>query len=212
VQLSSAAVAELGLRPPGFSGLLRSPGLGIASVRFDWTGQPESLVIEVAGELPGRLGPPFGQAGPELMAGLVRPGPSPAEDQFIGRVSISVNLTDPTAAEIAAEALHALGVPLLLDRSRGHPTPIEAASVSRKTVGTSGDSSIEPVRRLYELLDEGIADTSVTVNTYRQLPTATDPGAVILGLQGGLTIADALPAADYYYAPGQGFVRWQTCG
>jgi hypothetical protein len=207
VQLSSAAISGLGLRSGSSTGLLRSAGLGIASVKFDWTGQPESLVIEAAGELPGRLGPPFGSAGPNLMTGLVSPGPSSDDEQFIGRVSIGIGLTDLSTAAIATGALHALGVPLLLNRRAD-----DTADETLAGPGSSAAVGIDPVKRLYELLDAGTADTSVTVNTYRKLPTAASPGAVTLGLQGGLTVANALPAADYYYAPGQGFVQWQTCG
>ncbi len=206
VRLSTSATTALGLQPDDLTGLTMVTGLGIAGIRYDETGRPDQLVIEAAGQLPGRLGPPFGKAGPALMAGLVAPGPAGTDGHFTGRVTMTLDLTDEPTATVAADALHALGVPLLLDQGspQAPPAPPERAGRAAAARG--------PVQRLYRLLDQGAAGTSVTVNTYRPSTSPDYAGGVTLGLQGGLTIAGALPAADYYYAPGQGFVQWQTCG
>jgi hypothetical protein len=37
------------------------------------------------------------------------------------------------------------------------------------------------------------------------------PAQVLLTRSGRLTVADALPAADFYLAPSVGFVKWQEC-
>ena len=120
----------------------------------------------------------------------------PSEPEpFTGRVSIRIDLRTPEVAEAAANALHALGVPLLLD------------------LGT--ENAPAPLQRLYGLLDAGAAGTSVTVSAYRWANDElgdNDSPAVGLGMQGGLTVKGALPGDDFYYAPGQGLVRWQTCG
>src|SRR5262249_22816953 len=124
--------------------------------------------------------------------GLLSPPAGGGAQRFTGRISMMLDLSDPLVRVSTADALHALGVPLLLDQ--GHPVSPTGA-----------------VADLYALLDSGARGTSVTINTYR-LPAgaSSSPGAT-LGLQGGLTIAGALPGADYYYAPHQGFVKWQVC-
>jgi hypothetical protein len=196
LRLTPAAGNALGLLlRPGIGVQPSPPGLGIASIAFDGTGRPERLTIEAAGRLPGRLGPPFGGAGPNVMAGLLTPGPNPSPGQFTGRVSISIALGDNASTDVAADALHAIGVPLLLDRGTDPEHPPRRS-----------------VQSFYRLLDRGTADSSVTVNTYRTSSGSKERPTVTLGLQGGLTIADALPDRDYYYAPGQGFVEWQRCG
>lgn len=197
VELSAAGTGTLNLLEAGSGVGPARPGLGVVSIAYDATGRADRLTIEAAGRLPQRLGPPFGSVGPQVMAGLLTPGPSRG-GFFIGRVSISVSLEDPTTAGLAADALHAAGVPLLLDLGR-RPA---SSTLARK----------QAVLRFYQLLDDGSADSSVTVNTYRTRADAGDHPTVALGLQGGLTVADALPDADYYYAAGQGFVEWQRCG
>jgi hypothetical protein len=210
-QLSSAAVTALGLRTEQAIGLLPSPGvgagIGVASVSFDWTGRATALGFEVAGELPVRLGPPFGSAGPNVMAGLVDPGPAVSGTTFTGRVSMNIDLTDGSTSAAAVEALHALGVPLLLDQQ------IQLSAQTRRPVDPEAGAEWvrDRVRALYQELDRGAEGTSVTVNTYRRLPATTAARQVALGLQGGLTITGSLPDNDYYYAPAQGFVLWQTC-
>ncbi len=152
-QLSSDAVTALGLRTENAAGLSPSPGvggIGVASVSFDWTGRATALGFEVAGELPGRLGPPFGNAGPNVMAGLVDPGPAAAEPAFTGRISMSVNLTNEKTATAAVNALHALGVPLLLDR-----TELLSPTTRKPVELAAGEQWVrDQIRPLYQELDQ----------------------------------------------------------
>lgn len=160
----------------------------VAALTFDRLGRPRQLVIETAGRLRGSLGP--AAASSERLLGLLLDDSGPPEpDPFTGRVAIRIDLLRSEAAEAAAQALHWLGVPLLLE---------------------FGESLAEsnPVQALYDLIDAGAPGTSVTVSAYRVPNVETEVG---LGLQGGLTVRGALPGDDFYYAPGQGLVRWQTC-
>lgn len=187
VRLSETVAARLRLGGAG-------SGMTVASVAFDRQGLPRQLVLETAGEIRGWLGP-SAEEPPALMGSLLAEAEPSEPEPFTGRVSIRIDLRTPEVAAAAADALHALGVPLLLD------------------LGTKNAPA--PLPRLYGLLDAGAAGTSVTVSAYRWANDElgdNDSPAVGLGTQGGLTVKGALPGDDFYYAPGQGLVRWQTCG
>jgi hypothetical protein len=187
VRLSSTAATQLKLGGAG-------SGMTVASVAFDREGLPRQLVLETAGEIRGWLRPSAEEPAGLMESLLAEAEPSEPEP-FTGRVSIRIDLRAPEVAGAVADALHALGVPLLLD------------------LGT--ENAPAPLPRLYGLLDAGAPGTSVTVSAYRWANdevTGNDPLLVGLGMQGGLTVKGALPGDDFYYAPGQGLVRWQTCG
>ncbi|MDP9826609.1 hypothetical protein [Kineosporia succinea] len=189
VELSPSAATALRLRGYG-------PGMTVASIAFDRQGSPEQLVVESAGQLRGWL-TPAADTGSDLLTRLLDESAPTELPPFTGRVTIRIDLRDPgptdsagnaANADLAADALHELGVPLLLDR---------------------GDADPDAVTSLYRELDAGRAGTSVTVSAYRSENASPEVG---LGLQGGLTVKGARPGDDFYYAPGQGLVRWQTCG
>lgn len=199
--LTAAAGAGFGLFPSGSALGPTAPGLTLLSIRYDQDGNPERLTIEAAGSLPARLGP-AARAEPDVISGLLAPGPEVEPGRFTGRVVITVGLTDRVLLELAADALHELGVPVLPDAG-SLPAP--------STGGTRPAAASTAVRRLYQALDDGAEGASVTVNTYQLHRAAGQRSAVALGLQGGLTVTGALPAADFYYSPGQGFVKWREC-
>lgn len=221
-RLGRTVAVQLGLAPPPASAEPDPGGQLLASIGYDPAGRAERLRIEAAGELPGQLGPPFGAPGPAVMASLLSPGPVHDARRFVGRVVMSLSLANSDDRAVVADALHELGIPVLLDAARpptdgagatgtgtGKTATGETATGETATDGTG--TSGAAVRGLYRLLDSGAAASSVTVNTYRPAPVGSPRPVAGLGLQGGLTLSGLLPAADYYYAPRQGFVRWQQC-
>ncbi|MCE0534316.1 hypothetical protein LWF15_02225 [Kineosporia rhizophila] len=193
----------------GESFRLGTPGSAttVAGVTFDRFGRARYLVIETAGGLRGWLSASAGT--PEHLLGtLLDVGEPEGSDltsdsveseepeepaPFVGRATIRIDLLRSEPAGAAADVLHWLGVPLLLDLGQGSEL----------------EEGQDPVQRLYALLDAGAPGTSVTVSAYRTAQNASPE--VGLGMLGGLTVRGALPGDDFYYAPGQGLVRWQTC-
>lgn len=192
--LTGSAGAGLGLFPAGSGLAPAAPGRTLASIGYDENGNPEQLTVEAAGALPARLGPEARPV-PDVLTGLLTPGPGVDEDRFLGRVVLTVSLTDRDLLDLAADALHELGVAELPDAGR--------------PPGERSDDGSTAVQRLYRAVDDGTEGTAVTVNTYRVAGDARPE--VTLGLQGGLTVSGATPTADYFYAAGQGFVKWREC-
>ena len=185
VELTDAAAQPFRLSDAGL-------GKTVVSVAIDGQGSPQQLVIETAGRLRGWLRP-SADIPEALMSGLLDDDRS--AEPFTGRVSIRIDLLRTENADAAADALHWLGVPLLLESGDQRIRP---GVIPEK----------DPVRTLYALLDTGAPGTSTTVSAYRVGKGSPEVG---LGMLGGLTVRGALPGDDFYYAPGQGLVRWQTC-
>ncbi|GAB3242112.1 hypothetical protein [Kineosporia babensis] len=199
VELTSEAAEAFGLGS--------GAGKTVAGVTFDDLGRPRQLVVETAGRLRGWLGP-TAEAPTRLLGTLLdvhqaddssdpaEPAANQEPEPFTGRAVIRIDLMRTEVADAAADALHRLGIPLLLNLG---DTDLRPDSVLAE----------DPVQELYELLDSGSPGGSFTVSAYRTSPG--DATEAVLGMQGGLTVRGALPGDDFYYAPGQGLVRWQTC-
>jgi hypothetical protein len=236
-RLAPSVATTLGvLAPAGSTGSGGGTGRTVLTVMDDDSGRPQRLVLEVAGALPGalgqgriqQLGTSAGSGLTALLPPLASPPPTaPSLDSFAGRLTLSVDLTDRRTRRIAADALHAMGVPVLLGDGSGPWSASPAGAVTRPRArpptrpgGTAGGkptaaapSTVRTraaLQQFYRLFDTGVAGTSVTVNTYRTDGAGVTP-QVVLGLLGGLTFMHSLPADDYYYAPGHGFVKWQEC-
>jgi hypothetical protein len=260
-RLAPSVASLLGLLAPdgsvdgGFG-----PGRIVVTLTSDAAGRPARIALEAAGALPStlnqsRVASVPGTAGSRL-SGLLPPlgklaSTAPSLDSFAGRVTLAVNLSSPATLRTVADALHALGVPLLLGdgngswstppaakptkagprtKARPRTTPVKAtkpspaaaaaagaaAAAAKKKLSAAAAAAIAArsrgaLQNLYALFDTGPAGTSVTVNTYRTDGLQNARPSITLGLQGGLTFTDSLPADDYYYAAGQGFVKWQEC-
>jgi hypothetical protein len=226
-RLAPSVASLLGLlAPDGSVGGGFGPGRIVVTLTSDAAGRPERIALEAAGALPStlnqnRIGSVPGTARSRLN-GLLPPlgkvaSTAPSLDSFAGRVTLTVNLSSPATLRTVGDALHAMGVPLLLGDGVGSwSTPAAvAAAVAAKKKGPAPDAVAARTRsalqNLYALFDTGATGTSVTVNTYRSDGLRDPRPRITLGLQGGLTFTDSLPADDYYYAAGQGFVKWQEC-
>jgi hypothetical protein len=234
-RLAPSVASLLGLLAPnGSVGGGSGPSRIVVTLTSDAAGRPDRIALEAAGALPStldqsRTGARPGGAGSRLN-GLLPPlgkvaSTAPSLDSFAGRVTLAANLSSPAAARTVGDALHALGVPLLLGDGVGSwsvapakaSKPAKPARARQVAPGraTPPDATAVRVRsalqNLYALFDAGTAGTSVTVNTYRTDGRQNTRPAITLGLQGGLTFTGSLPADDYYYAAGQGFVKWQEC-
>jgi hypothetical protein len=231
-RLAPSVASLLGLlAPDGSVGGGFGPGRIVVTLTSDAAGRPERVALEAAGALPStlnqkRITPVPAIAGSRLTALLPRLGvvgsTAPSLDSFAGRVTLTVELSSPASTRAAADGLHALGVPLLLGDGIGTwstaPTtkaaPAKPPGRTTAKTPTADPGAVHTRKALadfYALFDSGHAGTSVTVNTYRSDGLANPRPTITLGLQDGLTFTDSLPADDYYYAPGQGFVKWQEC-
>ncbi len=195
LKLSAEAAGKLGL----FSAVDATgkfSGEVVLSLEYDGHGNAVTATLDGTGTV--NL-----SAGQSLPLGQ-KPGSTGklgARDGIIERQTarLKLDLTQGDNRDVLADALHAVGVPVLTgDGATDPPNPLD---------GT---------RRLAGLFTDGAPGTYLSTNRYELQQSGVNGElsggeGVSFGLDGGITFEDSRLVDASYYEPGQGWVRWQEC-
>jgi hypothetical protein len=203
-ELGWAAAGRLGLAAPGGDGRMV---MGLARDRI---GDPARLNLEAVGELDARLAPRTEGSAQPAPFSLAPSAPPVGAGSFPGRLTITLDLTQPGMPDLGAALTHLAGAPVLATPAADATGTGEERTTQQSAAHASGQAALRTRAGIYRMLDSAEPGLSITVNTFRMPTTVPDP-PVLLGRRGHLTIAGALPAADFHLARGVGFVKWQEC-
>lgn len=205
LKLSADAAMEMGLFDAAGASTSGS-GEVVVGIEYDPAGHPVAASLEGAGTLKGELSGSV-PMGPETtlaqIAGFTPKGaPESGQSASIGgtaKIGLSIDLTQGQNSAVLARGLHALGVPVL--RGLGGPTP----------------DAVTGLKGVYDLFDSGADGTSLTVTTYDTKEGGSTVGAkagdvLTFGIEAGYQTTDDTLTSGYYYSPGDGLVKWQSCG
>jgi hypothetical protein len=204
VKLTAESAATLGLFNVA-SGEVGRKGEVTVGIEYNAAGKPVNASLEAAGQLKAQFGPDAKGASGTLgkIAGFSPQGAPKVGATIgggeLGKIKLNIDLTQGDNANVVADALHSVGVPVLTkEGSRTTPDVI---------TGLTG---------LYGLFDQGAPGTSIAVTTYGVTGSGLSGGVkggdgLTFGVEGGYKFEDQKLKDAWYYLPGQGFVKWQQC-
>jgi hypothetical protein len=206
LKLTAEAAGRFGLLDM-VQGEVSDKGEVVVGIEYDGQGRPKTATLDVAGTVKAQLGPggPVGDSKTLTSIAGFAPKAAPKLANQLGgaktaKVKFTINLQQGNNLPVVADALHSVGVPVLLhDGSGTTPNPVDG------------------IKSLYQLYDSGAPGTYLSATTYTATSDSQNAGVkggdvLAFGVEGGFTIADSTVDGGAYYQPGQGFVQWAACG